>query len=211
MGAPNTTRLYRELVPRSYRVWYWPMHLPDSRSLLRPVGTIAQSLRIQGRNARASPLIFATVGTHTTGFARLVSAVDAVAATLDESVEIQIGSGRLEPTHASWFRYASPAEIDRRMDECRVVITHAGAGTLLNALERRRPVVVMPRLRRFGEVLDDHQLELSDALEAQGVIRVVHDAQALHEAVRIGPVRDSIADPSSRRDLIAEIRTSLMA
>jgi beta-1,4-N-acetylglucosaminyltransferase len=120
-------------------------------------------------------VIFATVGTHTQGFDRLVAAVDGLAAKSSEKCIIQIGSSVLTPKHADWFRYDTPARIDRLISDASVVVAHAGAGTLMAVLSRDKPLVAMPRDVRYREVVDDHQFELCQALESLGMLAVAHE------------------------------------
>ena len=113
-------------------------------------------------------MIFVTVGTHTSGFERLVRAMDEVAGELDEPVAIQCGSTNWKPLHAQWFEFASADHIAYHIARCRVVVAHAAAGTTMQAIAAGKPLVLVPRLRQFREMMDDHQLELAGALDALG-------------------------------------------
>jgi UDP-N-acetylglucosamine transferase subunit ALG13 len=113
-------------------------------------------------------LIFVTVGTHNHGFDRLVRTMDELAAELDEPVIVQYGSSAYVPRHAEGFQWASGQRMEQLTQAARVIVTHAAAGSILVALLRQKPLVVVPRLLRFGEHLDDHQRQLAEALDAQG-------------------------------------------
>ncbi len=132
-------------------------------------------------------MIFATVGTHHQPFDRLVHAVDRVARETDEAVVVQAGCSTVRPQRAQAFAYAPLAEIEAYMRAARVVVAHAGAGTLMTALRVARALVVMPRRRQYGEHVDDHQLELADALAQRGLAIVVHDAESLAPAIEQAP------------------------
>ena len=62
-------------------------------------------------------------------------------------------------------------------------MTHAGAGSIITALECGAIVVVVPRLKKFGEAYDDHQLELSEVLSRKGYVKVVYDVKKLESAL----------------------------
>lgn len=153
-------------------------------------------------------MIFLTVGTHTSGFNRLVDAIDDWAAGHDEPVVAQIGSSTSEPAHCRWFRFAPPAEIGRLIDEARVVVSHAGAGSLLGAIMSGRPVIAVPRRAIHGEVADDHQLELCDALGAAGLVQPVLDLADLGTALDAGRPRPIVSD-APRAAIVAAIRLTL--
>jgi beta-1,4-N-acetylglucosaminyltransferase len=124
-------------------------------------------------------LIFVTVGTNPDmGFDRLVRPMDELAAELQELVIIQRGCSAYEPRFAEHFRFSTGDEIEQLNREARVVVSHAAAGAIVVALKYRKPLVLMARLQKFNEVIDDHQLQLAGALEAQGKAVVVHDAEA---------------------------------
>jgi UDP-N-acetylglucosamine transferase subunit ALG13 len=113
-------------------------------------------------------MIFVTVGTHTQGFDRLVKAADEFAAMTDEQVVVQRGSSLYQPVAAVSFQWASSDEIEARMRAARVVVAHAGAGTIIQVFQVDRPLIIVPRLRRFGENSNDHQRQLAQALDVQG-------------------------------------------
>lgn len=69
------------------------------------------------------------------------------------------------------------------MTKARVVVTH-GAMTIVDALEQGTPTVVVPRLKRYEEVIDDHQLDFARELEKQGKVIAVYDVDRLDEALK---------------------------
>jgi UDP-N-acetylglucosamine transferase subunit ALG13 len=153
-------------------------------------------------------VIFLTVGTHTSGFNRLVDAIDVWAAGHDEPVVAQIGSSTSEPAHCRWFRFASPAEIGRLIDEARVVVSHAGAGSLLGAIQSGRPVIAVPRRAKHGEVADDHQLELCDALRDAGLVQSALDLADLGAMLDAGRPTPIVSD-APRAAIVAAVRLTL--
>lgn len=129
-------------------------------------------------------MIFVTVGlTNEYRFDRLVRGADELGAQTDEEVMIQLGPSRYRPRHARYFDYASQEETDRLVKSARVVITHAGAGSILTVLRHGKPLVIVPRLEKWGEAMDDHQLELAEALCRAGKAIIVLDASNLTEAI----------------------------
>lgn len=139
-------------------------------------------------------MIFVTVGMHHQGFDRLIKAMDQVAANTLEPVVMQIGASTYEPVHALWFRYDTQEMIEAYCAASRVVVGHAGAGTVLSAQHAGRPIVVVPRRSAFREHVDDHQLELAQALAEQNKAVMVleptaHQLQkAIAQALSLPPV-----------------------
>ena len=134
-------------------------------------------------------MIFVTVG-GMRAFERLVRGMDRIAGGLSERVVMQIGSTDYEPKNCDYFRFMPRGEIEELYANARVVVCHAGSGSILTALEHNKPLVLVPRLRQYGEVFDDHQLEIARDMESRG-ITVVYDISNLQSAVEnvdIGPV-----------------------
>ncbi len=139
-------------------------------------------------------MILVTVGTHNHGFNRLVRAADDLARSTAEPLIIQYGSGTYVPRHTErCFRFTSGEEMERLTVAARAVVMHGGAGSLIMALLHGKPVVVVPRLRRYHEVRDEHQLQLAHALESQGRAVAIMEpsaeslASAVERAASLGP------------------------
>lgn len=128
-------------------------------------------------------MIFITVGTHNQGFERLVKKMDEIAGKIDEEVVMQIGFTDYEPKNAKWFKFVDIDEIMDFYKNADVIISHAGAGTLLDALSFEKPVIAVPRLKKFGEHIDDQQLELAEALENKGQIMAVYQIDDLERFI----------------------------
>lgn len=128
-------------------------------------------------------MIFVTVGMHPIGFERLVKKMDEIAAELEDEVIMQIGGTKYVPRNAKHFDFTTEQEMSVMYEKAVVVVTHAGAGVLLNVLEQGTPIVVVPRLKKYGEHIDDHQSELAAALEADAKVIEVYDIDQLKEAI----------------------------
>ena len=131
-------------------------------------------------------LIFVTVGSSNFGFDRLIKTMDLIAGTGNFNVIMQIGSSSYIPRHGKWERFMDYNLILQYISEADVTVTHAGAGTILDILFTGKIPVVVPRLKRYNEATDDHQLELVKALEKRDLIIPVYDIRNLGEAILTG-------------------------
>jgi UDP-N-acetylglucosamine transferase subunit ALG13 len=141
-------------------------------------------------------VIFVTVGNATQPFPRLTTAVDQLLGEGilgSEPVFVQTGSDRAFRSMRCEHRpFLSEAEFQSLIAECRLVICHAGCGTLRNVLLARKRPVVMPRRKRYGEHVSDHQMQLARALSAQ---------ERIFPAYEAGELAGAIADASVAREL----------
>jgi UDP-N-acetylglucosamine transferase subunit ALG13 len=128
-------------------------------------------------------MIFATVGTQLP-FDRLLAGLDSWAA-LNPGIPILAQTGRTARTfqHISAVRDLDQTTFRARFAEARLVVAHAGMGTILSATELGKPVILMPRLARFGEHRTDHQRDTAAEMARLSNVTVVEDGEALHTAL----------------------------
>lgn len=129
-------------------------------------------------------MIFVTVGTHNKGFERLIKKMDEIAGEIDEEVVIQTGFTEFEPVNAKWFKFKDIDDINEYYKNANIIVAHAGAGTLLDSLFFKKSVVAVPRRKKYGEHIDDQQLELTDVLEKSGKVLAVYDIKTLDSAIK---------------------------
>lgn len=153
-------------------------------------------------------MIFVTVGTQLP-FDRLIRTMDGWAKSTRANVFAQVGpASSYRPAHIRTRTDLSPEEFDEAMDEARIIVAHAGMGTILSGLERGKPVIIMPRRAMHGEHRNDHQLATAAKLSHLGGLHVAADEQALLRIlsdpalVKSGPALAAAASPG----LITAIR-----
>lgn len=126
-------------------------------------------------------MIFVTVGAQMP-FDRLVQTVDEWAGAQGRrDVFAQIGNEGTAPRNIEYARFLDAAEFNRRIREAEVVISHAGMGTILAALEAARPILVMPRLGARRETRNDHQVATAERLTELGRVSAAMDERELRE------------------------------
>jgi UDP-N-acetylglucosamine transferase subunit ALG13 len=142
-------------------------------------------------------MIFVTVSA--SPFERLIREMDKIAGSISEKAVMQIGKTKYEPKNADFFRFISNEEILEYNKKARLVITHGGAGCIMTALSCNKPVIVVPRYKKFGEHINDHQLDLTKALEREGKIIAVYDVKDLKKAIKSA---DKLKTAKSRPKLV---------
>lgn len=130
-------------------------------------------------------MIFVTVGTHTKSFNRLLKEVDGLVGKgkIKEKVVIQIGHSSYKPKNVKWFRFTTFPKLKNLCKKARIIITHGGAGSILIALDNAKPVIAVPRLKKFDEHVNDHQLDLVKFLEKEGNIEPVYNISKLGSVI----------------------------
>ena len=103
-------------------------------------------------------MIFVTLGSQKFQFDRLLQAVDEL--QTDEEIFAQIGYSEYKPKHSKYKRFLDRDEFDKIMDSSNIVITHGGTGAIIGAVKKGKKVIAVPRLKKYGEHVDDHQIQL---------------------------------------------------
>lgn len=131
-------------------------------------------------------MIFVTVGTNPFNFNRLLKKVDELIENkkIKERVIMQIGYSTYKPKNAKWFKFANYKKMQKLNKEARIVITHGGAGSILTALTFNKPVIAVPRLKKFNEHTDDHQIDLVKSLTKRKKLSYVYNINNLEKIIK---------------------------
>src|SRR6476661_4628821 len=107
--------------------------------------------------------------------------VDSIAPTFDESMFAQVGEAHYTPRHMQWSRSLDPSGYNKLFADARVIVSHAGIGTVLRAGRERKPLVVVARQAQFGEHRDDHQVATCNHLRHIPGIYIANDAEQIRD------------------------------
>lgn len=151
-------------------------------------------------------MIFVTTGTQLP-FPRLIAEMDALAPQLDERIVAQVGPDKTPRANIETHATLVPERFTELFSKARVVVAHAGIGSVLSAKRFGRPLIVVPRRLEQGEHRNDHQMATAAEVEAIPGIYVVWDPADLGRVLTSGPLEAPTDLPSdTAQDLIASIR-----
>lgn len=153
--------------------------------------------------------VFVSVGTHAQQFDRLVKKADEIAKE-KKGMQFfaQIGNCRFEPKNFPFKRFLNEQQFEAEIKKADLVVSHAGAGTIIHSMLNKKKLIIVPRLQRFAEHTNDHQLDLAEALAAEGKAIAVEEIGGLEKAIREA-ANFFPNGGSSRKELIKEIKTFL--
>jgi exopolysaccharide biosynthesis glucuronosyltransferase PssE len=126
---------------------------------------------------------FVTVGNATQSFDRLLAGVSEAGPKLPRPVIVQRGVSKFNRPDWLIRDYVPMEEFDRLIRDSTLLIMHAGAGSIIHAVRARKLPVVMPRRARYGEIIDDHQVEFSEALAAARYVALARGPEQLADAI----------------------------
>ena len=126
-------------------------------------------------------MILVTLGTQDKGFERLLKQIDEEIknGNIREKVVVQAGYTKYESPNMEIFDLIPADKFDDLVSKARLIITHAGAGSILSAVKKGKVVIAAPRLKKYGEHTNDHQLQIAKEFADAGYILELRDFQKL--------------------------------
>lgn len=131
-------------------------------------------------------MIFITVGSQKFQFNRLLKEVDELIEQkiINEPVFAQIGVSDYIPKNYEYADFMTQDEFNEKINDSDIVITHGGTGVIINALKRDKKVIAIPRLAKYDEHVDDHQIQLINEFKQLNLIEPVYEINELENALR---------------------------
>lgn len=128
-------------------------------------------------------MIFVTVGTDEHNFSRLVKEVDKIAPEIGNDIVVQLGYTQYEPRNCKSFHFTSFERIEKLNQKSNIIITHAGAGSIIKALKYGKRPIVVPRRKKYNEHINDHQLDLAKKMSKEDKIILCKDPKDLNKVL----------------------------
>ena len=154
-------------------------------------------------------MIFICTGSRQFQFNRLLEKVDELVERgyITEEVFAQTAHSNYIPKSYSYKDFLSAEEFSEYQKKADLIISHAGTGALIGALKLGKQVIAVPRLHKYGEHSDDHQLEISNLLANEGYLRQVIDIDDLPGVIELckeQPIFRKYERPSNIVSIIEE-------
>ncbi len=130
-------------------------------------------------------MIFVTVGSQKFQFDRLLKKLDELiaAGVITEPVFAQIGECKYQPQHFESTAFLDRDLFKQKVAQSDVVVTHGGTGAIISAIKAGKKVVAVARLARYGEHVDDHQLQILEQFAGMGILSACVDVEQLADCL----------------------------
>lgn len=130
-------------------------------------------------------MVLISVGTQKQQFTRFFDLVNKSKELKKEEIVAQLGYTKYECDRFKSFSFIPFDDMERYIQKADLVICHGGVGTIFSALKKGKKVIAIPRLAKYGEHINDHQLEICEELEKEGYILYYKDGvDTLDELIR---------------------------
>jgi UDP-N-acetylglucosamine transferase subunit ALG13 len=133
-----------------------------------------------------SVLIFVCVGSRKYQFNRLFVKLDELyeKGLIKENIFAQIGASTYKPKYFEYKDFISPEEFQLKVNEANIVISHGASGSIMKALNAGKKVIAVTRLEKYGEHINDHQIQNNEAFAANQYVLAVYDMDDLGKAIQ---------------------------
>ena len=113
-------------------------------------------------------LIFVTVGSRNYPFDRLFKKIDQLCekGIIKDKVFAQTGTSKYKPKNYEYVDFTSPDVFEEKINEADIVVTHGASGSIMKALNAGKKVIAVTRLEKYGEHINDHQIQNNEAFSS---------------------------------------------
>lgn len=126
-------------------------------------------------------MILVLLGTQNNDFSRLLSKIDDCITNgiIKEDVIVQKGHSNYESSNMKIFDFISKDEIDNLISKADLIITHGGVGSIIKCIKLSKKVIAVPRLKKYGEHINDHQIQIIENFSNNGYIKGLFEIENL--------------------------------
>ena len=150
-------------------------------------------------------MIFVCVGSRKYPFDRLFKKLDELyeKGVFKDEIFAQIGTSTYKPKNYEYKDFLSQEEFLEKVNESDIVITHGASGSIMKALNAGKKVIAVTRLKKYGEHINDHQIQNNEAFASNKYVLAVYEMDELEDA--LNKIYDGTADlvPWKNKDPMA--------
>ncbi len=131
-------------------------------------------------------MILVMLGTQNNSFHRLLEEIDRliINGKIREEVIVQAGYTKYESQNMKIIDFVSSEELEKLEQQAYCVITHGGVGSIIGSIEKGKKVIAVPRLKQYGEHVNNHQLDIVESFDKLGYIIGITDVSQLSDALQ---------------------------
>ena len=131
-------------------------------------------------------MIFVTLGTQDKSFERLLRDIQKQIdlGNIKERVVVQAGFTKFDSKDMEIFDLIPMDDFDKLMNECDLLITHGGVGSIISGLKKNKKVIAVARLAKYKEHMNDHQKQIVDNFSDAGYILKYDDGDDLGKILK---------------------------
>lgn len=124
-------------------------------------------------------MIFVTLGTQDKPYKRLLDYLEH--SNITDRIVVQAGYTKYESSKLEIYEYLDKEAFDKYLREADYIVCHSGVGTIVEGLKLHKKILAVPRLSKYGEHHNDHQVQIAEAYYQKGYILKMLDTDNFDE------------------------------
>jgi len=130
-------------------------------------------------------MIFISLGTQKFQLNRLLEEIDELIEEKKIITEVfaQVGNSSYTPKNYEYATFLTQEDFEKKINACDIFITHGGVGSITTGIKYNKKIIVYPRLAKYNEHVDDHQLQISNKYNELGLVLLAENKEQLLENV----------------------------
>lgn len=134
-------------------------------------------------------MILVLLGTQNNSFHRLLEEIQKNIddGNIKEKVVVQAGYTKFESKDMTIYNQLPKEQLQELIKEANLIITHGGVGSIISSITNGKKVIAVPRLQKYKEHVNDHQLDIINSFNESGYIIGIHGVEELKEALKKVP------------------------
>ena len=130
-------------------------------------------------------MILVLLGTQNNSFHRLLEELDRLVEkkVINEKIIVQAGYTKYKSKNMRVFGLIPQEELERYQEKADLIITHGGVGSIISSIKKGKKVIAVPRLHKYNEHVNDHQLQIIENFNSKGYIIGIDDVNQLENAI----------------------------
>ena len=131
-------------------------------------------------------MILITLGTQDKHITRLLDMVqkEIDKGNINDKVIVEAGHTKYNSKDMEIFDLIDREKFSELISKCDILITHGGVGSIITGLQNNKKVIVAPRLAKYDEHMNDHQIQITDNFSKAGYILPLYECDDLGEVLK---------------------------
>lgn len=131
-------------------------------------------------------MILVLLGTQNNSFKRLLEAIqhNIDKKVITDEVIVQAGFTKFESKDMKILDLIDKEELSKLQDKADLIITHGGVGSIISSLKKGKKVIVVPRLKKYDEHVNNHQLQIARRFEQEGYVKCAINLKNLEKVIK---------------------------
>ena len=131
-------------------------------------------------------MVLVLLGTQNNSFHRLLEEIEKNIedGTIKEQVIVQAGYTKFKSNNMEIFDLIPKEKLEKYQEEANYIITHGGVGSIIESLKKGKKVIAIPRKQKYGEHVNDHQIDIVQTFNEKGYLIGLNDVEELKDAIK---------------------------